>query len=74
MYPQTKCPFSGDGFHLMTVEGTTRSMTWWRCRVCNGRWERGMGAFAGIPLNEPPTLEQRVAAIEATLKAALEGM
>lgn len=64
MYP-IRCPYSKDGFHEMTVEGTPRSaMTYHRCRICDGRWERGPGAFYGMDMPQPKTLEQRVADLE----------
>ena len=67
MYPP-RCQYAKDGFHEMTIIGTPRSaMTYWHCRICDGRWQRGMGAFHGMTINEPKTLEQRVAALEAAI-------
>ena len=67
MYP-LHCLASKYGYHEMTILGTPRSaMTYWECRLCWGRWKRGMGAFYGMDAKEPKTLEQRVSALEETV-------
>jgi hypothetical protein len=69
MYP-LRCIWSKDGYHEITIEGTPRSaMTYWRCRICDGRWERGQGAFYGFPPIESKTLEERVRLLEKKLSA-----
>lgn len=59
------------GHHEPHVEGTPRSaMTWYVCSLCGKREPRGQGSFHGMPRNDPPTLEQRVTAIEEAMKSS----
>lgn len=59
------------GHHEPHVEGTPRSaMTWYVCSLCGKREPRGRGLFHGMPRNDPPTLEQRVTAIEEAMKSS----
>ncbi len=62
---------SYEGMHEPYIEGTPRSaMTWYVCRLCGAREPRGQGAFYGFPRNDPPTLEQRVTALEEAVKSS----
>ena len=63
------------GHHEPHVEGTPRSaMTWWVCSLCGAREPRGQGAFYGLPRSDPPTLEQRVKALEEAMKPSNTGL
>ena len=60
---------SRNGFHEPSIQGTPYSeMTWYVCDLCGAKEERGQGLFYGTPRREPPTLGQRVQALEAAMK------
>ena len=67
------CPYGIDGHHEPTVTGNPYSaMTYYLCRNCGKRWERGVGAFYGCTPPKDQSITARLTRIEALLKGEKE--
>lgn len=63
------CPADEHGYHEPTVIGTPYdAMTYYLCRKCGKRWERGMGCMFGKTPPEDQTIIGRLTRIERLLK------